>query len=196
MLSFIISQASVFRPGVYDLGWYQHWCDAALVCCGGSLMDIHCTRAWRLLGHSRHSPCPLSSLKGFTLELLKVLHVSKRIAAVSSFWTAIAGSSSPIGIGSSQHTGLVVEVIGSNVPVCLQEEQEYLLGVCRATTANGALDEWVWLIETVYCVCKLAWISLVLRHIHNRDGTKCHVTLRAMLPWLLMVVQGCFKDKW
>lgn len=107
MLSFIISQASVFRPGVYDLGWYQHWCDAALVCCGGSLMDIHCTRAWRLLGHSRHSPCPLSSLKGFTLELLKVLHVSKRIAAVSSFWTAIAGSSSPIGIGSSNTLGLL-----------------------------------------------------------------------------------------
>ncbi|XP_044060372.1 pyruvate kinase PKM isoform X1 [Siniperca chuatsi] len=70
-------------------------------------MYVHYIRSWRLLGHSRRSPCPLSSLKGFTLELLKVSYICKRTAAVSSAWTAITGSSSLIGIGSSNTLGLL-----------------------------------------------------------------------------------------
>ncbi|XP_070768644.1 pyruvate kinase PKM isoform X1 [Enoplosus armatus] len=68
-------------------------------------MYVRCITSWRLLGHSRRSPCPLSSLKGFTLELLKVSYVCKRSAAVSA-WTAVAGSSTLICIGSSNTLGL------------------------------------------------------------------------------------------
>uniref|UniRef100_A0A3B4XQX6 Pyruvate kinase n=2 Tax=Seriola lalandi dorsalis TaxID=1841481 RepID=A0A3B4XQX6_SERLL len=70
-------------------------------------MYVHYIRSWRLPGHSRHTLCPLSSLKGFTLELLKVSYVCMRTAAVSSAWTAVAGRSSLIGISSSNRLGLL-----------------------------------------------------------------------------------------
>lgn len=67
-------------------------------------MYVHCVGSWRLLGHSRHSPYPLSSLKGFTLELLKVFVGT---AAVRSAWTAVDGRRSLISIGSSDTRGLL-----------------------------------------------------------------------------------------
>ncbi|XP_070817146.1 pyruvate kinase PKM isoform X1 [Chaetodon trifascialis] len=79
----------------------------ALVRRSGSLMYVHCIWSWGLLGHSRRSPCPLSSLKGFTLELLKVSYIGTRTAAVSSSLTAVAGRSLRIGIGRSYTLGLL-----------------------------------------------------------------------------------------
>ncbi|XP_049449410.1 pyruvate kinase PKM isoform X1 [Epinephelus fuscoguttatus] len=70
-------------------------------------MYVHCIRSWRLPGHSRRFPYPLSSLKGFTLEHLKVWYVCTRAAAVSSARTAVAGSGAPFGIGSSNTLGLL-----------------------------------------------------------------------------------------
>ncbi|KAM7406408.1 hypothetical protein PAMP_000787 [Pampus punctatissimus] len=62
-------------------------------------------RSWRLPGHNRRSRCPSLALKGFTLELLKVLYVCVRPAAVSSAWAAASGSSLFTGIGGSNTLG-------------------------------------------------------------------------------------------
>ncbi|XP_031137268.1 pyruvate kinase PKM isoform X2 [Sander lucioperca] len=70
-------------------------------------MHVHCMRSWRLPGHSRHSSYPLSLLKGFTLEHLKVSYVCTRTAAVSLAWKAVAGSGSLINIGRSNTLGLL-----------------------------------------------------------------------------------------
>lgn len=141
MLCVIISQCPVFRPGAsYDPGWQEHWCDTALMCRSESLMYVHCIRSWRFLGHSRRSPCPLSSLKGFTLELLKVSHVCTRTAAVSSARTAVSGSSSLIGIGSSNALGLLSR---SLVVTCLfvpRRNRKIYWGYV-VQPANGALVE-------------------------------------------------------
>ena len=100
------SNSSVFRPGeLYDLSWYSTI--GALACSGGSLMYIHCLRSWGLLGHSTRSPYPLTSLKGFILEHLQVSFVCTRAAAVSSAWTAVAGSGLLSGGGSSNALGLL-----------------------------------------------------------------------------------------
>lgn len=77
------------------------------VCRSENIMYVHCIRSWQFLGHSRRSARPLSSLKGFTLELLKLSYACTCTAAVSSAWTAVAGSSSLIGIGSSKRLGLL-----------------------------------------------------------------------------------------
>lgn len=60
---------------------------------GGRLMYVRCIRSWRVSAHSRQPPISLSSLKGFTLELLEVSNVRMRTAAAGSAWTAVAGSS-------------------------------------------------------------------------------------------------------
>lgn len=70
-------------------------------CCGGSinvtqpccrsesLMYAHCIRSWRLLSYSRRAPCPLSSSKGFSLELLDVCTHAATVSAASA---AVVGS--------------------------------------------------------------------------------------------------------
>lgn len=68
-------------------------------------MYAHCIRSWRSLGHSRHSP--LSSLRGFTLEPLKVLFVCTRTAAVRSARTAVEGTRWSLGCGSSRTLGFL-----------------------------------------------------------------------------------------
>lgn len=68
-------------------------------------MCAHCIRSWRLLGHNGHSP--LSSLRGFTLEPLKVLYVCTRTAVVRSTWTAVEGRGLLPGFGSSNTLGLL-----------------------------------------------------------------------------------------
>lgn len=62
--------------------------DTTVVHCGGR-MQVLCVRLWRLPVHCRLLPCSLSSLKGFTPELLKVLYVC--VPTVSSARTAVAG---------------------------------------------------------------------------------------------------------
>lgn len=69
------------------------------------LMYAHCIRSWRLLGHSRHSP--LSLLRGFALDPLKVLFVCTRTAAVRSARTAVEGTRWSLGCGSSSTLGLL-----------------------------------------------------------------------------------------
>uniref|UniRef100_A0A3Q3F3E0 Pyruvate kinase n=2 Tax=Labrus bergylta TaxID=56723 RepID=A0A3Q3F3E0_9LABR len=61
-------------------------------------MYSHAVRSWRLLCHSRRYP--LSSLRGFALELLEVSYVCTHAAAVTSVRTAVAGkgSSSTLGL--------------------------------------------------------------------------------------------------
>lgn len=155
------------------------------MCRGGSLMYIHFIRSWRLPVHSRHSPCPLSSLKGFTPEHLKVLYVCTRTAVVSSAWTAVAGRGSLIGIGSSNTLGLLWR---SLVVTCLfvpRRNRKIYWGYV-VQTSNGALVEWVWLIETIYF--SLNQLGLAQCYVTSIvDDFKCRVTLTAMLWWLLMI---------
>lgn len=70
-------------------------------------MYVHCVQSWRLLGHSRQSTYPLSLLKGFTLELLKVLRVCAHPAVGRSAWAAVEGRRPLIGIGSCNTLGLL-----------------------------------------------------------------------------------------
>lgn len=65
----------------------------------------HCIRSWRSLGPSRHSP--LSSLRGFALEPLKVLFVCTRTAAVRSARTAVEGTRWNLGCGSFSTLGFL-----------------------------------------------------------------------------------------
>lgn len=139
----------------------------ALVCVGGSLMYIHCLRSWGLPGHSTRSPYPLSSLKGFILEHLQVSFVCTRAAAVSSAWTAVAGSGLPRGGGSSYALGLLWRsLVVASLLVPRRSRKIYWGYVVQP--ANSALAERVCLIETVYCLCVPTWISPVLCHIHSR----------------------------
>lgn len=84
------------------------------MCRGGSLMYAHCIRSWRLLGHSRHSP--LSLLRGFALEPLKVLFVCTRTAAVRSARTAVEGTRSNLGCGSSSTLGFLLRSLVVTLP--------------------------------------------------------------------------------
>lgn len=77
-------------------------------------MYAHCIRSWRLLGHSRHSP--LSLLRGFALEPLKVLFVCTRTAAVRSAWTAVEGTRSNLGCGSSSTLGFLQRSLVVTLP--------------------------------------------------------------------------------
>lgn len=63
-----------------------------------------------------------------------------------------------------QHTGVVAEVFGSDLPVCPQEEQEDLLGVCSATCkwCLGWVD-----VTDRNCLCEPPRISPMLRHSHR-----------------------------
>ncbi|KAM9366628.1 pyruvate kinase PKM isoform 1-T1 [Symphorus nematophorus] len=100
-------------------------------------MYVHCIWSWRLLGHSRRSPCPLSSLKGFTIELLKVSHLCTRTAAASSAWTAVVGRSSPIGIGGSNTLGFLQR---SLVVTCLfvpRRNRKIYWGTTTVTPLNA-----------------------------------------------------------
>lgn len=77
------------------------------MCCEVSLMYVNCIKSWRLPSRSRQSPCPLSSLKGFTLELLKVSYVFMRTAAASFTVTTVSGNRLLIGITGSNSLGLL-----------------------------------------------------------------------------------------
>lgn len=65
-------------------------------------MCVQWIRSWRLSSYSRRSLCPLSSLNGFALELLKELHICVHAAAVDS---AVAKSGLFTGAGSSNTLG-------------------------------------------------------------------------------------------
>lgn len=88
--------------GGYDLN--QSWCCTA-VCRTRGLMYAHFIRSWRSLGHSRHSP--LSLMRGFALEPLKVLFVCTRSAAVRSARTAVEGTRWSLGCGSASTLGFL-----------------------------------------------------------------------------------------
>lgn len=157
------------------------------MCRSGSLMYVHCIRSYRLLGHRRPSPCPLSSMKGFTLELLKVSYACSRSGTVSSAWTAISGRSSLFGIGGPNTLGLLQR---SLVVTCLfvprRNRKTYWGYVVQP--ANGALVGWLWLI---YCPCEpTCYVILAI------DDTKCHVTASA----IIMAANDCpgelYTDKW
>lgn len=75
------------------------------LCCSRGLMYAHCIRPWRSLGRSRRSP--LSLLRGFALEPLKVLFVCTRTAAVRSARTAVEGTRWSLGCESSSTLGLL-----------------------------------------------------------------------------------------
>lgn len=77
-------------------------------------MYAHCIRSWRLLGHSRHSP--LSLLRGFALEPLKVLFVCTRTASVRSARTAVEGTRSNLGCGSSSTLGFLQRSLVVTLP--------------------------------------------------------------------------------
>lgn len=78
-----------------------------LMCRSRSLIYGYCIRSWRLLCHSGNSPYPLSSLKGFTPELLKVLCVCTHTIAARSAWSSVEERRLLIGIGSSNTLGLL-----------------------------------------------------------------------------------------
>lgn len=152
---------------------------------GRRLMYVYCIGAWRMLGHSRHSPCPLSSLKGFTLELLKVWYVCTHAAAVSFAGTAVARRRSLTGSGGSSTLGLLQR---SLVATCLfvpRRNRKIYWGYV-VQPANGASVESMWLIETV----SVSHLGLAQCYVTAIDSTKCHVNPIAMTLWLLMIVQG------
>ncbi|TMS12816.1 Pyruvate kinase PKM [Larimichthys crocea] len=94
------------------------------------------SQSYRLLGHRRPSPCPLSSMKGFTLELLKVSYTCSRSGTVSSAWTAISGRSSLFGIGGPNTLGLLQR---SLVVTCLfvpRRNRKTYWGISTATPSN------------------------------------------------------------
>lgn len=110
--------------------------DVTLLCCHGeNLMYAQCIRSWRLLGYSRHSLCPLSSLKGFTLELLDVCTYA---ATVSSASAAVAGRSCLVGSGLSGTLGLYWRTLAIR---CL------FVPVKKRKIYRGYVEQSVWLSE-------------------------------------------------
>lgn len=164
-----------------------------LVYLGRSLMLVHCFRSWRLPGHHRHSLRPSSSLKGFTLELLKVLYVCTRPAAVRSSWTAVAGSSLFTGIGGSNTLGFFFRSVTRCLLVPRRSRKIYWGYVVQP--ANDTLVECEWVRASTVSVSQCGLAQCYITSIV--DNTKCHVTFTAMLLWLLTIItQGCFIDKW
>lgn len=128
-------------------------------------MYAHCIRSWRSLCHSRHSP--LSLLRGFALEPLKVLFVCTRTAAVRSARTAVQGTRWSLGCESASTLGFlqrslvvalpfvpwrqiywryVVEPVDVAMPcecLCLSQTIPFSpsshLGRCYATSINACL---------------------------------------------------------
>lgn len=154
-------------------------------------MYVRCIWSWRLPGHSRHSPCPLSSLKGFTLELLNVSYVCMRTAAGSSARTAVAGRSLLSGISTFNRLGIL---------------WRSLVVTCKFVPRRNRKLYWWYVVQPVTggCVCVCDWLKpQAVRHaacalcyvISIGDDSKCHGTLTPTLLSLLVIARTFSLDK-
>ena len=108
-------------------------------------MRVHWIRSWQLPGYSRRSSCPLSSLNGFTLELLKVSHVCARTAAVGS---AVARNSLFTGAGGSSTLGWLWRSLLLTCLTVPRRNRRIYWGYVEYSV-NGALVEWVLVVKGI-----------------------------------------------
>ncbi|CAJ1049079.1 pyruvate kinase PKM isoform X1 [Xyrichtys novacula] len=99
-------------------------------------MYAYCIGSWRLIGHSRRSLCPLSSLKGFTHELLEVSYVCTHAAAVSSAWAAVAGRILLIGRRSYSTLGLYWRTLAIRSLFVPMKKRRICLGTSPVAPVN------------------------------------------------------------
>lgn len=130
-------------------------------------MYAHCIRSWRPLGHSRRSP--LSSLRGFAPEPLKVLFVCTRTAAVRSAGTAVEGTRWSLGTLGFLQRSLVVAlrfVPGRRIYWRYVVESR---GCCHVFC--------VWVKPSLVPTPPPRWASsrqVLLCHIHKLHARPCH----------------------
>lgn len=149
-------------------------------------MYVYCIRSWRLPSHSRQSPCSLSSLKGFTLELLKVSYVFMRTAAASFAVTTASGNSLLIGITGSNALGLLWRSVAVTCRFVPRRKRNIYWGYVVQHT-SGVLGSWVTDRNDLHAL----WAILIKPVFHHFQQMMLNVVLSwAVLLWLLLIAQA------
>lgn len=150
-------------------------------------MYAHCIRSWRLLGHSRHSP--LSLLRRFALEPLKVLFVCTRTAVVRSAWTAVEGTRSNLGCGSSSTLGFLQRSLVITLPFVPWRRIYcgYVVGKCCHYVR-------VFVLEYDHSVPRQFNLDSVMPNPWMLLRVIMSYSLTSLLPWLIRVVWVCLRS--